>query len=286
MQACDIAPLHNPANLQGIDAALAAFPSVPQVAVFDTAFHQTMPPHAYTYPLPTDVCEKYGLRRYGFHGQSYHHLVDRAAAMLGKSPEALTAVMCHLGAGSSMCAVRGGRSIDTTMGFTPLEGLMMATRAGDVDSALVWYLVGKGMSLKEVDALMNKQSGFLGMTGRGDVKTVVEAATAGDARCKLALDVYVWRVRKYLGAYLVHLGGPVDALVFSAGIGERSAEVRRRICEGLDWAGIQMDQGKNAAATGAEEADVSAAGAGTRVLVLPTDEELSIAKQTTKMLGL
>lgn len=287
-KAADLAPLHNPPNLMGIDAAKATFASAPHVAVFDTAFHQTMPPEAFMYALPYELYTERAIRRYGFHGTSYKYLTQQAARMLGKPESETNLVICHLGAGSSMCAVKNGKSVDTTMGLTPLEGLMMGTRCGDIDPAIIPYLASHGMGMKEVDTLLNKKSGFLGLAGNADLRNHLEArfgpgSATADERSKLAVDVYVRRVRKYLGAYFMHLEGQVDAIVFSAGIGENSAPMRREFVRGMEFAGVVMDDGKNDAASGTQ-ADVSAAGSRVKLLVIPTDEELSIAQQTLQVI--
>lgn len=290
-QAADLAPLHNPPNLMGIDAALQTFAGVPQVAVFDTAFHQTMPPAAFMYALPYELYTDRAIRRYGFHGTSYKYLTTQAAKMLGKPEAETNLVICHLGAGSSMCAVQGGRSVDTSMGLTPLEGLMMGTRCGDIDPAITSYLAAKGMSPKEIDQMMNKKSGFLGLAGNADLRNHAEARfgphVGGDAaeRSRLAVDVYIRRVRKYLGAYFMHLDGQVDAIVFSAGIGENSAPMRREFCRGMEFAGVKIDEAKNEGAGVGKAADVAAADSRVRILVLPTDEELSIAQQTVDVIA-
>lgn len=279
-EAIDLAPLHNPAGLQGIEAAMRTFASAPHVAVFDTAFHQTMPPSAFMYALPYELYEAQGVRRYGFHGSSYAYLVPRAAAVLGKPAAELNAVVCHLGAGASMAAIRGGRSVDTTMGLTPLEGLVMGTRCGDIDPAIVTYLLGKGHSAKDVDALMNKKSGFAGLAGHADLRLVIEGADKGDERCRVALEVWRHRIRKYIGAYAMQLGAPLDAIVFSAGIGENSSILRKYLLEDLEWWGIELDEGKNSLCVDGVAGDISRDGSKTRLLVIPTDEELSIAEQS------
>ncbi|GAB4816999.1 hypothetical protein N2152v2_004045 [Parachlorella kessleri] len=281
-QASDLAPLHNPPNLQGIDAALKTFPESPQVAVFDTAFHATMPPDAYMYALPYELYVERAIRRYGFHGTSYKYLTQKAAQILGKPENETNLVICHLGAGSSMCAVQNGKSIDTTMGLTPLEGLVMGSRCGDIDPAIIPYLVEHGMSIKEVDTMLNKKSGFLGLTGAVDLRHSLEGREKGDERAKLGIDVFVRRVRKYLGAYLVHLGGKVDAVVFSAGIGENSAIMRELMTRELEWAGLKIDADKNKAAVQVE-ADIATPDSKVKCLVIPTDEELSIAQQTLEV---
>ncbi|KFM26412.1 Acetate kinase [Auxenochlorella protothecoides] len=282
-KAISLAPLHNPAGLQGIEAAMATFPAAPHVAVFDTAFHQTMAPAAYMYALPKELYDEQAVRRYGFHGSSYKYLVPRAAKTLGKPVESLNAIICHLGAGSSMCAVRGGQSVDTTMGLTPLEGLVMGTRCGDIDPAIVTYLLGQGHSGAEVDALLNKRSGFLGLTGHSDLRAVIDGAAAGSAPDRIALDVWRHRIRKYIGAYALQMGGPLDALIFSAGIGENSSILRAFLLEGLEWYGIALDEESNKAAVDGVAGNITAPGAKVQVLVIPTDEELSIAEQAIEV---
>mmetsp|Transcript_13439 Transcript_13439/g.40646 ORF Transcript_13439/g.40646 Transcript_13439/m.40646 type:complete len:369 (+) Transcript_13439:481-1587(+) len=278
-EAASLAPLHNPANLQGIVAASAVFPC-PQVAVFDTAFHQTMPPSAYTYALPAELCQFEGLRRYGAHGTSYSFLLAAAARMLGRDASSLNLIACHIGAGASMCCIQGGKSIDTTMGLTPLEGLVMATRCGDIDPAVVIFLAKHcGMSVDDIDKLMNKQSGFLGMCGSTDLRAVLGGIKQGDSSCQLALDVFIQRIRKYLGAYLVKLEGKVDAIIFSAGIGENNALVRQLALQALEPFGVEVDASRNEAAVGVE-AEIQVPSSRVKVLVIPTDEELSIAQQT------
>eukprot|EP00897_Mesotaenium_endlicherianum_P010646 jgi/Mesen1/960/ME000012S00512 len=274
-----LAPLHNPANLQGIRVAEELF-DCPQVAVFDTAFHSTIRPHAYIYGLPYKFYEENKIRRYGFHGTSYLYLLKETARMLRKPVESVNMIALHLGAGASMAAIQEGKCIDTTMGVTPLEGLVMATRSGDVDPAVVGLLARlRGLSVDEIDSVLNKQSGMYGVCGDKDMKSVVERAVAGEPRCQLALDVYVHRLRKYVGAYLVHLRGEVDAIVFSGGVGERSAYIRALACEGLERFGFAVDASKNERVKrdgGQIQSDESRV----RVLMIPTDEELSIAQQT------
>lgn len=275
-----LAPLHNPANLRGIEVAFELQPDVPQVAVFDTAFHRTLPPAAFRYAVPDDLYREHGVRRYGFHGTSHAFVARRAAAALGRAPEDCDLVTLHLGNGSSAAAIRRGRSVDTSMGLSPREGLVMGTRSGDLDPAVVFHLVREaGMSPDDVETLLNRGSGLRGMTGENDLRRVEERAGAGDETAQLALDVLVHRVRKYVGAYLAVLGG-ADALVFTGGIGQHSALVRERVCAGLDRLGIAVDAERNAAAGGREVADVATDDALTRVLVVPTDEELEIARQT------
>jgi acetate kinase len=281
-EASSLAPLHNPPNLQGIAAATKIFPAAAQVAVFDTAFHQTMTPDAFMYALPYDLYTDHHVRRYGFHGTSYKYLTGKTAAALQKHPSEVNAVMAHLGAGSSMCAIQGGISVDTTMGMTPLEGLVMGSRCGDVDPALpLWLQNAAGMTAAEVDTLLNKKSGFLGLAGNVDLRSVMESARHGDDKADLAVSVFIRRVRKYLGAYWMHLNGDVDAVVFSAGIGENSPELRKRICGGMRWAGLDIDESKNEKAVGSSETlEIQSEISKVKVLVIPTDEELSIAQQT------
>ncbi len=285
-----LAPLHNPPNLQGIRASRSRLPSLPMVAVFDTAFHQTMPQYAYIYGLPYELYEQHGIRRYGFHGTSHRYVSQVAAEMLaqrGIRPQDQHIVTCHLGNGCSMAAVLGGKCIDTTMGFTPLEGLVMGTRCGDLDPAVVPYLCEKlGISVREVDALMNERSGLLGLSGvSSDMRDLRQAAQSGDERAKLAIEVFCYRVRKYIGAYAAALGG-VDAVVFTAGIGENDAYVRRRCVEGLETLGLCLDGSRNEdKALRGQAADVSAADSPGRILVIPTDEELLIARDTAAIVG-
>lgn len=281
-QAIPLAPLHNPPNLEGIRVAQQLF-GCPQVAVFDTAFHSTIPPHANTYALPYKYCEELGLRKYGFHGTSYEYLLGQAAEHLKKSKDELNIIACHLGAGSSMAAIKNGKCIDTTMGVTPLEGLVMATRCGDIDPAIYEILEAcKGLTLSHISTILNKESGWYGICGEKDMKTVVEMSDSGSNKHQLALQVYVHRIRKYLGAYYLHLGGRVDAVIFSAGIGERSSRVREMVCSDLDMLGLSIDHTKNKAeGKGCQE--IQADGSRVKVLVIPTDEELCIAQQTLKV---
>jgi acetate kinase len=255
----------------------------PQVAVFDTAFHSTIPPYAYMYALPYRLYEELGIRRYGMHGTSYRYLLSPASEILKKPKEELNAIFFHLGAGASVAAVKQGKCIDTSMGVTPLEGLVMATRCGDIDPAVTGILASqKGMDAEEIDSLMNKESGLYGLCGDKDMRSIVEAADAGSEKHKLALKVFIHRIRKYLGAYLVHLEGNVDALVFSAGIGERSAAVRSLVCEGLEHFGFAVDEQKNNEGK-APAREIQKDGSKIKVLVIPTDEELSIAQQTMEV---
>ncbi|MRX43449.1 acetate/propionate family kinase [Agromyces kandeliae] len=279
-----LAPLHNPANLAGIVAAERAFPSVPHVAVFDTAFHQTMPPEAYLYALDRDVAERHRIRRYGFHGTSHRYVSRAAAAFLGRTVEELKLIVLHLGNGASACAVDGGRSVETSMGMTPLEGLAMGTRSGDLDPAVVLHLQRRaGLGVDEVDDLLNKRSGMLGLGGHGDMRDLTEAAGSGDERARTALGVYAHRIRSYVGAYAAQLGR-VDAIVFTAGVGENSADVRAMSLSGLEGFGVEVDAVRNAERSG-EARRISTDDSRTAVLVVPTNEELEIARQTLEVVA-
>ena len=277
-QCSELAPLHNPGSLTGIKACMEVMKDVPQVGVFDTAFHQTMPPKAYMYPLPYEYYEKYKVRRYGFHGTSHRYVSQRAAAMLGKKPEEIKVVTCHLGNGSSIAAVDCGKVVDTSMGFTPLAGLLMGTRCGDVDPAVVTYIMQKeNLSSKEMDTIMNKKSGALGLSGVSSDFRDVEAHMGENERCKLVLDIVAYQVKKYIGSYAAAMGG-LDAVVFTAGIGENNTWLREDIVSGLEFMGIKIDHEKNQIR--GKETDVSAQGATVRTLVIPTNEELMIARDT------
>ncbi|MDB4875786.1 MAG: Acetate kinase [Gemmatimonadetes bacterium] len=281
----DLAPLHNPHNLSGITAARTALgPGVPQVAVFDTAFHHTMPETAFVYAVPYQLYRRYGVRRYGFHGTSHRYIAYRYRQLTGASREATKIITLHLGNGASACAIDGGRSVDTSMGFTPLEGLVMGTRSGDLDPAIVDFVAAKeGLTFAEVDSMLNKQSGLLGISGLTDDmrELLAEEAENGDRRARLAIDVFCYRVKKYIGAYLAAMNG-ADAVVFAGGIGERSPAVRARICAGLDWLGIAVDDARNAALTGAE-GRIDAPASRIALWVIPTDEELLIARDTWRV---
>lgn len=279
-----LAPLHNPANLLGIEVCLELFPAVPQVAVFDTAFHQTMPPHAYRYALPEALYTGHAVRRYGFHGSSHAYVARRAAEYLGASPDALNLITLHLGNGASAAAIHGGRCIDTSMGMTPLEGLVMGTRCGDLDPAVVFY-VGRtlGLDPDAVEALLNRDSGLKGLCGANDMREILKRMDTGDAPARLAFEVYCYRIRKYIGAYAAALGR-VDAVVFTAGIGENAAAVRARTCAGLERFGIHFDAHRNAAASG-DAAEIQADDSAVKLLVVRTNEELEIARQTRAVLA-
>ena len=272
----DLGPLHNPANIMGIEAAQKVLPDVPHCAVMDTAWHQTMPATSFMYAIPYEWYEKYSARRYGFHGTSFLYTAKRASALLGKKPADTNVIICHIGNGASMCAVKNGKCFDTTMGITPLEGLVMGTRSGDVDAALPFYIMRKtGMSAAEMDTALNKKCGLLGITGKyTDRRDVEEAANAGDERAKLGMQMEGYRIKKYIGAYCAALG-KVDAIVFPAGVGEHSATIRGLATEGLEAFGIKMDAKKNKISnTGNAETLISADDSKVKIFVIPTDEEL------------
>lgn len=271
-----LAPLHNPANLSGIEAAIKLFPNLPQVAVFDTAFHQTLPEHAFRYALPDSLYREHGVRRYGFHGTSHRFVAARALEMMRRFPDNTNLITCHLGNGASVTAIENGRSIDTSMGFTPLEGLMMGTRSGDLDPAILGYLEERGYTAKELLNILNKKSGLLGLSGiSNDLRDLEAAVDAGDQRAGEALDVYAHKVRKYIGSYAAELV-KVDGLVFTGGIGQHGVRMRERICHCLEHMGIVMDYHQNVQ-QGSREGLVSAPYSRTSILVIPTNEELQIA---------
>ncbi len=278
-EAIPLAPLHNPAHLLGIETAKALFPQAVQVVVFDTAFHQTMPPEAFVYALPYELYERRRIRRYGFHGTSHHYVAKRAAAMLGKPLDELNLITLHLGNGCSACAIKNGRCADTSMGLTPLAGLVMGTRCGDLDPQTPLFLaMHENMTTEGIDVLMNKKSGLLGICGANDMRDVHSRRLAGDERAQLAFDMFAYRVRIYIGSYLAVLGR-VDGLVFTAGIGENDPFTREKSLDGLSGLGFMIDPGKNAAREKGERR-ISPDGAPIPVLVIPTDEELEIAVQT------
>jgi len=276
----DLAPLHNPPNLTGLRAAMKLLPGVPNVAVFDTAFHQTVPEHAYIYALPHEFYTKRRIRRYGFHGTSHRYVSLQAAKLLGKPAETVNLVTAHLGNGCSMTAVRAGKSVDTSMGMTPLEGLVMGTRSGDIDPAIPFFLATQeGLSLAAIDETLNKKSGLLGISGvSSDMREVIAAAERGNARAELALRIFAYRVKKYIGAYAAALGR-LDAVVFTGGIGENCVSIRSAACGDLGTLGIEIDEEKNRSAS-ACDADISAGTSRVRVLVIATNEELMIARDT------
>ena len=279
-----LAPLHNPANITGIRACQECMPGVPMVGVFDTAFHQTMPPMAYMYALPYEYYEKDRVRRYGFHGTSHKYVSQRAAAMLGKKPEELKLISCHLGNGSSITAVDGGKSVDTSMGFTPLAGLPMGTRSGDLDAGILQYLMNKyGMNIDEMLNVLNKKSGMEGLSGvSSDFRDLESAAAEGNQRAALARDKFAYEVRKYVGAYAAAMGG-VDAVIFTAGVGENDAGVRADVCRGLEFMGVKLDESANNVR--GKETVISTADSRVKVLLIPTNEELMIAMDTAAIVS-
>lgn len=285
-ECCELGPLHNPHNLTGIRACAKLMPGVPQVAVFDTGFHQTMPDYAYLYALPYEYYEKYHIRRYGFHGTSHRYVSMRAATMLGKKPEELRIVTCHLGNGSSIAAVKNGKCYDTTMGLTPLEGILMGTRCGSIDPAIVPLLMKKeNLTPDEVDTIMNKKSGILGLTGgvTSDNRDIEEGARNGNKRYQLIESMLVHQLTKYIGGYAAAMGG-VDAIVFAGGIGENNPHYRSRVADNLAFLGVKIDETLNEKAKRtSDEYDISAPGAKVKMLVIPTNEELMIAKDTEEL---
>lgn len=276
----DLAPLHNPANLKGVNAVSALLPNLPQVGVFDTAFHQTMPDYAYMYAIPYEMYEKYGIRRYGFHGTSHRYVSQRVCDYLGVSSEGKRIITCHVGNGGSISAVKDGKCVDTSMGLTPLEGLIMGTRSGDIDGGAITFIMDKeGLNASAMSDLLNKKSGVAGITGvSSDMREVTAAANDGNKRCKLALEMYAYRIKKYIGSYAAAMGG-VDIILFTGGVGENQADMREAICEGLDFIGINIDKAKNNTIRG-DEAIISTPDSKVTVCVIPTDEELMIAKDT------
>ncbi len=279
----DLAPLHNPANLKGVRAVEELMPGLPQVGVFDTAFHQTMPKKAFMYALPYELYEQYGVRRYGFHGTSHRYVSARALEFLGMKAEGSRVITCHVGNGGSIAAVKDGKCIDTSMGLTPLEGLVMGTRSGDIDGGAVTFIEKKlGLTPDEMSALLNKKSGVAGITGgKSDMRDVENAALAGDERAQLAQDMYFYRIKKYIGAYAAAMGG-VDVIVFTAGVGENQVGMRAAVCDGLEFLGVRFDNQKNQVR--GEEAVISADDSKVKVVVIPTDEELMIATDTMNLI--
>ncbi|MFP5289154.1 MAG: acetate/propionate family kinase [Thermoanaerobaculia bacterium] len=281
----DLAPLHNPANLRGIRAACEVFgPGIPQAAVFDTSFHSTMPPESFLYALPYQLYVRHRVRRYGFHGTSHRFVAFRYRQLTGRSHEETNVITLHLGNGCSACAIRRGDSLETSMGLTPVEGLVMGTRSGDLDPSVLEFLHHKeGMSFDELDTLLNKRSGLLGISGlTNDMRELLaEEKENQDRRARLAIDIFCLRIKKYLGAYLARMNG-ADAIVFTGGIGENSPEIRRRICADLDFLGINLDPGKNEEMTAGREGEIGAEGARVRLYVIPTNEELLIARDTIR----
>lgn len=278
----ELAPLHNPPNITGIEACQELMPNTPMVAVFDTAFHQTMDKASYIYPIPYEYYEKYRIRRYGFHGTSHKYVANRAAELMGKDIKDLNIITCHLGNGSSLCAIKGGETIDTSMGFTPLEGLVMGTRSGDIDPAIIPFIMDKeNMTFDEVNQMLNKESGVLGISGiSSDFRDLEIAIGEGNERARLAIDVFVNRVKKYIGAYIAAMCG-LDCIVFTAGIGENSSFLREEICSGLECLGITIDEQLNQVR--GEEAKINKNLASTDIYVIPTNEELMIARDTLEL---
>lgn len=275
-----VAPLHNPPNLKGVEAVKELMPEIPQVAVFDTAFHQTMPQKAYMYAIPYELYTKDGVRRYGFHGTSHRYVSKRAYEMLNIKPEGVKMITCHIGNGGSITAIKDGKSVDTSMGMTPLEGLVMGTRAGDIDTGAVTYLMEReNYDIKAVSNILNKQSGLFGISGvTSDMRDLRKAISEGNERAKLALDMFVYRIKKYIGSYIAALGG-VDVIVFTGGIGENVNVVRDAICDGFECFGIKLDKSANDEAIGVEK-NISAKDSKVTVLAIPTDEEFMIASDT------
>ncbi|MBU3091614.1 acetate kinase [Clostridium sp. CM028] len=279
-----LAPLHNPANIIGINACKALMSSTPMVATFDTAFHQTMPEVAYIYPLPYDLYTKHGIRKYGFHGTSHKYVSDKAAKMMGKDIKDLKLITCHLGNGASISAVQNGKSVETSMGFTPLEGIAMGTRCGNIDPAIIIYIMQElKLTIDEANDLMNKKSGVLGISGvSSDFRDIEDAAWKdGNHRAQLALDIFVYKVKKFIGSYAAVMGG-VDAIIFTAGLGENSPETREDICKGLEFLGAVLDKAKNKIR--GKEAEISTEDSKTKILVIPTNEELVIARDTKALI--
>lgn len=281
-EVAELAPLHNPPNIMGVDACKEIMPDVPMVVVFDTAFHQTMPEESYIYGIPYELYEKYAIRRYGFHGTSHDFVSKRASEVLGKDLKDMKTVTCHLGNGSSLAAIKDAKCLDTSMGFTPLAGLIMGTRCGDIDPAVVTYLMDKeNLSATEVNDLLNKESGVYGVSGvSSDFRDIEDAADDGNARARLALDIFNNRVKKYIGGYASLMGG-IDTLVFTAGLGENAIETRRDICKGLEFLGIEIDEKANKVR--GKEAVVSTEDSKVKVIVIPTNEELVIARDTKNL---
>ena len=280
----DLAPLHNPANLKGVRAVQELMPGLPQVGVFDTAFHQTMPKEAYMYAVPYELYEKYGVRRYGFHGTSHRYVSQRVCEFLGVKPEGKKIITCHIGNGASIAAVKDGKCIDTSMGLTPLEGLMMGTRSGDIDGGAITFIQKKlGLDADGMSNLLNKKSGMLGITGiSSDMREIDAACEEGNERAKLAIEMYNYRIRKYIGAYAAAMDG-CDIIVFTAGVGENQVSMREKVCEGLSFMGVKVDVEKNSGIHG-EEAVISTPDSKVTVVVIPTDEELMIATDTMALL--
>jgi acetate kinase len=280
----ELAPLHNPPNISGIEAAKMHMPNTPQCGVFDTSFHQSMEPKAYLYGLPYELYRRYKIRRYGFHGTSHRYVSKRAADLMGKPYNELKIITAHLGNGASMAAIEHGKSVDTSMGFTPLEGLVMGTRCGNIDPALITYIMGKeGLSLVEMNTLLNKHSGMIGLSGESsDMREIEEAVAEVNKKAIIAFDIYNYRIKKYVGAYAAAMGG-IDALVFTGGVGENSPLTRKNVCENMQFMGMEIDLEKNQNAKG--EIDIASEKSKVRIFKIPTNEELVIAKDTEQIVN-
>ena len=283
-ECADLAPLHNPPNIMGIEACQQLMPGKPMAGTFDTAFHHTIPDYAYIYPIPYEYYKKYGVRKYGFHGTSHKYVAERAAEIVGKPLESLKIITCHLGNGASITAVDGGKSVETSMGFTPLEGLAMGTRCGSIDPAIIAFLMEKeNKTIEEVNNILNKRSGVLGISGvSSDFRDLEQAAEKGDYGAKLAIEVFAYKVKKFIGSYSAVMNG-VDVVVFTAGLGENSISMRERICSGLDYLGLELDPEANNVR--GKEAIISKPGCKVKAVVIPTNEELMIARETVKIVG-
>ena len=283
-ECADLAPLHNPPNIMGIEACQQLMPGKPMAGTFDTAFHHTIPDYAYIYPIPYEYYKKYGVRKYGFHGTSHKYVAERAAEIVGKPLESLKIITCHLGNGASITAVDGGKSVETSMGFTPLEGLAMGTRCGSIDPAIIAFLVEKeNKTVEEVNNILNKRSGVLGISGvSSDFRDLEQAAEKGDYNAKLAIEVFAYKVKKFIGSYSAVMNG-VDVIVFTAGLGENSISMRERICGGLDYLGLELDPEANNVR--GKEAIISKPGCKVKAVVIPTNEELMIARDTVRIVG-
>lgn len=283
-ECADLAPLHNPPNIMGIEACQQLMPGKPMAGTFDTAFHHTIPDYAYIYPIPYEYYKKYGVRKYGFHGTSHKYVAERAAEIVGKPLESLKIITCHLGNGASITAVNGGKSVETSMGFTPLEGLAMGTRCGSIDPAIIAFLMEKeNKTIEEVNNILNKRSGVLGISGvSSDFRDLEQAAEKGDYGAKLAIEVFAYKVKKFIGSYSAVMNG-VDVVVFTAGLGENSISMRERICSGLDYLGLELDPAANNVR--GKEAIISKPGCKVKAVVIPTNEELMIARETVKIVG-
>ena len=283
-ECADLAPLHNPPNIMGIEACQQLMPGKPMAGTFDTAFHHTIPDYAYIYPIPYEYYKKYGVRKYGFHGTSHKYVAERAAEIVGEPLESLKIITCHLGNGASITAVNGGKSVETSMGFTPLEGLAMGTRCGSIDPAIIAFIMEKeNKTVEEVNNILNKRSGVLGISGvSSDFRDLEQAAEKGDYNAKLAIEVFAYKVKKFIGSYSAVMNG-VDVIVFTAGLGENSVSMRERICSGLDYLGLELDPEANNVR--GKEAIISKPGCKVKAVVIPTNEELMIARETVKIVG-